>query len=191
VGAGERRLPVDVDPNRVPLPVEALRRGNYPALLALVFPMVGAFLWGRVSRPCCVTGSSANARLEMTQVPGVLGGKLTGRLTRSSRQIVAPIAVHVTRGGRAALVASGRYAPSDDGNAEEPYLGDPSGLRTKQSGRAPLSYLRSRLGLGSPERWGARARWSDRRFGILSPCCDSVRSCCLPLGRSPARSGSL
>jgi hypothetical protein len=63
------------------LPGEILRRGNYPALLALVFPLVGVFLAGKSIAALLRDRKFRNARLELTHVPGVLGGKLTGRLS--------------------------------------------------------------------------------------------------------------
>lgn len=63
------------------LPGEVLRRGNYPALLALVFPFVGLLLVGKSLAALLRDRKFRNARFEMTQVPGVLGGRLTGRLS--------------------------------------------------------------------------------------------------------------
>jgi hypothetical protein len=63
------------------LPGEVMRRGNYPALLALVFPLVGLFLVGKSVAALLRDRKFRSARLELAQVPGALGGKLSGRLS--------------------------------------------------------------------------------------------------------------
>ena len=63
------------------LPDEVLRRGNYAGLLALAFPIVGVFLVAKSLAALLRDRKFQNARLELSQVPGVLGGKLAGRLS--------------------------------------------------------------------------------------------------------------
>jgi len=62
------------------LRIELVEKGNYAALLALVFPIIGLLMLARSAVSGLRHRKFANLRLALSGVPAVLGGRLTGRI---------------------------------------------------------------------------------------------------------------
>jgi hypothetical protein len=67
------------------LPEEVLEKGNNLALLGLVFPLVGVGLLIAAARTMLRRRKYGTSVLEMTRVPGVVGGRLEGRIQTGLR----------------------------------------------------------------------------------------------------------
>ena len=67
------------------LPEEVLEKGNNLALLGLVFPLVGVGLLIAAARTTLRWRRYGTSVLEMTRVPGVMGGRLEGRIQTGLR----------------------------------------------------------------------------------------------------------
>ena len=57
-----------------------LQQGNQKILLALVFPLAALILWFRAIRTTMLWKKHGASVFEMTSIPGVIGGRLTGQI---------------------------------------------------------------------------------------------------------------
>ncbi len=65
------------------LPKEILEKRNYPALFALVFPLIGVGLMIWAGRAFLRWRKFGDSVFEMSSMPGVIGGRLAGRVLTS------------------------------------------------------------------------------------------------------------